>query len=168
MGNCCCRTESPCGSAEETSGLLKDDSKATAPAGETLVGGSCSPEGDDNIKVMLDEETIKPKEAVKVKKSAVVVEKEPNNTQENGAFQKEVIQKASPSPRKGSELKENSTAVKDEVIKDSPADSGQAEPMQCTLISPQREQPQRNGQQMWHQKKKIQPQRTTKSLTAAQ
>ncbi|KAJ4925412.1 hypothetical protein JOQ06_018144 [Pogonophryne albipinna] len=123
MGNCCCRTESPCGSAEETSGLLKDDSKATTPAGETLVGGSCGPEGDDNIKTMLDEDTIEPKEAVKVKKSVpVVVEKEPNNTQENGAFQKEVIQKASPSPRKGSELKENSTAVKDEVIKDSPAD----------------------------------------------
>lgn len=50
MGNCCCRTESPCGSAEETSGLLKDDSKATTPAGETLVRGSCGPEGDDNIK----------------------------------------------------------------------------------------------------------------------
>ncbi|KAK5878098.1 hypothetical protein CesoFtcFv8_025538 [Champsocephalus esox] len=140
MGNCCCRTESPCGSAEETSGLLKDESKATTPAGETLVRGSCGPEGDDNIKTMLDEDTIEPKEAVKVKKSVpVVVEKEPNNTQENGAFQKEVIQKASPSPRKGSELKENSTAVKDEVIKDSPADGGQAEPMQCTLISLQRE-----------------------------
>ena len=92
-----------------------------------------------SLRTMLDEETIKPKEALKVKKSAVVVEKEPNNTQENGAFQKEVIQKATPSPRKGSELKENSTAVKDEVIKDSPADGGQAEPMQCTLFSPQRE-----------------------------
>lgn len=50
MGNCCCRPESPCGSAEERSGLLKDDPKATVSTGETLVVGNCGPEKDDDIR----------------------------------------------------------------------------------------------------------------------
>lgn len=49
MGNSCCHAESPCGSAEERSGLLKDDSKATVPTGETVVVGTCGP-GDDDMR----------------------------------------------------------------------------------------------------------------------
>ncbi|XP_037612562.1 uncharacterized protein LOC119480434 [Sebastes umbrosus] len=139
MGNSCCRAESPCGSAEERSGLLKDDSKVTVPTGDTLVVGTCGPEGDDDIRKIPDEATIKVKEAVQVKQSPEVAETEPNNTQENGPLQKEVIQTAAPSPNKGSELEENSTRVQDEDMKDRPADSGQAELLQCTLNSLQKQ-----------------------------
>lgn len=47
MGTICCRTDSPCGSAEERSGLLKDESTAKVPTGETVVVGTCGPERDD-------------------------------------------------------------------------------------------------------------------------
>lgn len=49
MGNCCCQPESPCGSAEERSGLLKDDSKAVVPTDGSVVVGTCGPERDDDI-----------------------------------------------------------------------------------------------------------------------
>lgn len=45
MGNCCCHTENPCGSAEERSGLLDDDVKATVPT-----GGTSGPDGDDAVR----------------------------------------------------------------------------------------------------------------------
>lgn len=48
MGNCC-HAESPCGSAEERSGLLKDDSKVTVPTDGAGVG-TCGPERDDDIR----------------------------------------------------------------------------------------------------------------------
>lgn len=72
-------------------------------------------------------------EAVQVKKSPEVGETELNNTQENGPLKEVVIQTATPSPRKGSDLKENSTRAQDEDMKDCPADSGQL--LQCTLNS---------------------------------
>lgn len=51
MGNCCCwHTESPCGSVEETSGLLTAEAKATVPTGETVVEGTCGPDGDDEVR----------------------------------------------------------------------------------------------------------------------
>lgn len=78
-------------------------------------------------------------EKVQVKQSPEVAEMEPNNTQENGPLQKEVIQTEAPSPSKGPELKENSTRAQDEDMKDRPADSGQAELLQCTLNSLQKE-----------------------------
>ncbi|XP_029314135.1 eukaryotic translation initiation factor 5B [Cottoperca gobio] len=138
MGNCCCRTESPCGSTEERSGLLKDDSKAMVPTGETFVVDNCGPEGDDDSRKMPNEVYMKVQEAVQVKQSPEVADTEPNNTQENGPVQK-VLQTATPSPSEGSELKENSTRLQDEDMKDRPADSGQAELLQCTLNSLQKE-----------------------------
>lgn len=50
MGNCCCHTQSPCGSAEERSGLLKDEQKTTAGTGETVVVGTCGPEGESDMR----------------------------------------------------------------------------------------------------------------------
>ncbi|KAK9527604.1 hypothetical protein VZT92_014152 [Zoarces viviparus] len=132
MGNICCPPESPCGSAEERSVLLKDDSKAMVPAGGTIVGGTCGPGGDEDSRKLPDEADIKVEQAVQVKQSPEVAATEPNNTRENGPLQKEVMQTAAPSPSKGSELKENS-GVQDEDVKDRPADVGQAEFMQCTL-----------------------------------
>lgn len=60
---------------------------------------------------------------------------EPNNTQENGPLQKEIIQTAS--PHRGPEHKEDSTRAQDEDIKAPSGDSGQAEHLQCTLNIPQ-------------------------------
>lgn len=85
-------------------------------------------------------------EAVLVKQSAEVAEAEPNNTQENGPLQKKVKQTATPSPRKGSELRENSTRAQDEAMKDRPANSGPAELLQCTLNSLQNEHDTADGE----------------------
>ncbi|XP_068566099.1 retinitis pigmentosa 1-like 1 protein isoform X2 [Cebidichthys violaceus] len=139
MGNTCCPPESPCGSAEERSVLLKDDSKATVPVGETIVGGTCGPGGDDDIRKLPDEADIRVEPAARVKQSPEVVETEPNNTRENGPLQKEVTHTAVPSPNKASELTENSVGVQDEDTTDRPADDGQAELPQCTLNSLQKE-----------------------------
>lgn len=49
MGNCC-RSESPCGSVEERSVLLKDESKVTAVTSEAEVSGNCGPEGEDAMR----------------------------------------------------------------------------------------------------------------------
>lgn len=54
MGAFCCRPDSPCGSAEERSGLLKDDSTAKVPTGETVVVGTCGPESDDKVAMRWD------------------------------------------------------------------------------------------------------------------
>lgn len=62
-------------------------------------------------------------------------EVEPNNTQENGPLQKEIVQTAS--PQQGHEHKEDSTRAQDEDIKEPSGDSGQAEHLQCTLNVPQ-------------------------------
>ncbi|TNN54943.1 hypothetical protein EYF80_034810 [Liparis tanakae] len=51
MGNACCANESPCASAEEKSGLLKDDSKVMGPLAETSVVGTCGPVGDHDIRL---------------------------------------------------------------------------------------------------------------------
>lgn len=75
-----------------------------------------------------DEET----EKGPMKQSPVNGEIEPNNAQENGPLQKKSTQVATPSPRKGSELNENSTRAQHKVMTDTPADGGQ-ENLQCTL-----------------------------------
>uniref|UniRef100_A0A8P4K4Q7 OTU deubiquitinase with linear linkage specificity a n=2 Tax=Dicentrarchus labrax TaxID=13489 RepID=A0A8P4K4Q7_DICLA len=165
MGSSCCHAESPCGSAEERSVLLKNDSKTTTATGDTTVVGTCGPEGDDemrktpddnNIKVEVKAEEVKVKaeavevkavevkaeavevKAVQVKQSPEVGDSEPNNTQENRALQEVVKQKATPSPRKGSEPEENSSRAQDEDAKNRPAGSEEAELLQCTLNSPQK------------------------------
>lgn len=79
-------------------------------------------------------------ETVKVDKSPAVRETEPNNTQENGPLKEVVTQPAPPSPRSGSNLKQNSTRAQGEDLKDCPADAGQAEALQCTLNSLKKEQ----------------------------
>ncbi|XP_034415464.1 nucleolin 2-like [Cyclopterus lumpus] len=139
MGNACCTNERPCGSVEEKSDLLKDDSKVMGPSGETGVVGTCGPVGQDGIRKMPNEADTKVEEAVQVKRSPEAAETEPNNTQENGSLQKEVPQTATPSPSKVSELKENPVGVRDDDVKDRPAHSGPAELMQCTLNSLQKE-----------------------------
>ncbi|XP_067434936.1 enolase-phosphatase E1-like [Thunnus thynnus] len=133
MGNSCCHAESPCGSEEERSGLLKNDSKATTATGETTVVGTCGPEGGDDVRKTADEANIKA-EAVQV--SPENGETEPSNTQENGPLQKEGTPTATLSPSKGPKLKENSTRAQDKHIKGTPAGSGQAEPLHCTLNVP--------------------------------
>ncbi|XP_077410425.1 uncharacterized protein LOC144040253 [Vanacampus margaritifer] len=63
MGACCCRPKSPCGSRDERSGLLKDDTQVAAvPAGHLVattgsVKGTCGPQGD--IRKMTDTVTLK-------------------------------------------------------------------------------------------------------------
>ncbi|XP_074549902.1 uncharacterized protein LOC141807662 [Halichoeres trimaculatus] len=139
MGNSCCRAESPCGSAEERSVLLKNDSKTTVTSGDTAVVGTCGPEGDDDIRKTPNEEKVKVEvksEAVQLKQSAEVAEKELNNTQENGPLQREATQTAAAasSPRKESELLNTSARAQDEDVKDDKPPELQP----CTLISPQK------------------------------
>ncbi|XP_040921290.1 uncharacterized protein LOC121200215 [Toxotes jaculatrix] len=137
MGNCCCHTESPCGSAEESSGLLTDDSKATVPVGDTVVEGTYSSDKDDDMRKTPDEVCIKvaeKAEAIQVKQSPERGELEPSNTQENGPLKKESIQTATPSPCKGFE-QDSSTSAQDEDVKEPPDDSGQTELLHCTLKS---------------------------------
>lgn len=132
MGNSCCRAESPCGSAEERSGLLTDDLKGTACTGETVVvGGTCGPQSDDDTRKSPVEDV------VQLKPSPENGETELNNTQENGPLQKESVRTATPSPRKESQLKENGTRAQDKEMKETAADSEQAGLLQCTLNSPQ-------------------------------
>ncbi|XP_034562248.1 protein IWS1 homolog A [Notolabrus celidotus] len=144
MGNSCCRAESPCGSAEEKSVLLKNDSKTTVTSGETTVVGTCGPEGDDEISKTPNEDKMKVEvkaEAVLVKQRAEVPERELNNTQENGPSQREATQTAAASSsRKESELLDDSTRAQDEDLKEChPADDRPPEPHPCTLNSPQKE-----------------------------
>lgn len=79
-------------------------------------------------------------EIAKVDKSPAVRETEPINTQENGPLKEVVTQPAPPSPRTVSDLKQNSASAQDEDLKDCPADTGQAEALQCTLNSLKKEQ----------------------------
>ncbi|XP_070708643.1 uncharacterized protein [Pempheris klunzingeri] len=136
MGNSCCHAESPCGSAEERSGLLKDDPKV--PTSGSVVVGTCGPEKDDDIRKIQDGASVlvEEKVQVQVKQSPEGGETELNNTQENGPLQKGVTQTAAPSPRKGPQLQENSTRAQeqdeDEDVKE--------ELLHCTLNSLQKEQ----------------------------
>ncbi|XP_019127202.2 histone-lysine N-methyltransferase SETD1A [Larimichthys crocea] len=134
MGSCCCHTESPCGSVEERSGLLKNDSKTTAATGEPGTTGTCGPEGDDDKGKTSDEANIKAEVKAEVTQIPEVGETEPKNTQENGPSPDVVVQTGKTTPRK---LEENSTRAQDEDVKDGPADSGRAELLNCTLNSPQ-------------------------------
>ncbi|CAB1448663.1 unnamed protein product [Pleuronectes platessa] len=142
MGNSCCRNESPCGSAEERSVLLKNDSKATVPAGGTVEEGTCGPDGDDDMRKTHDKADIKVEEKpelVLVKLSPENGKTEPNNTQENGPLKTESIQTAPPSTICNDvKLEENSTRAQDEVLKE-PSDDGEpAEPLEGTLDSQQK------------------------------
>lgn len=90
-----------------------------------------------SLRITSDEAIIKVElkaEAAQAKTCPEVGETEPNNTQENGP-----LKEAASSHREGSELKENSTRAQDEDMKDCPADSEQAGPLQRTLNSLQKE-----------------------------
>ncbi|XP_039983216.1 uncharacterized protein LOC120790033 [Xiphias gladius] len=140
MGNSCCRAESPCGSAEERSGLLKDNAKGTVPTGETIVEGTCGPDGDKDMRKTPNEANIKMgerAEAVQVKQSPENGESKANKTQENGPLKKESILKATPSP-KTPEIQENSTRAQGEDMREPPNDCGPTEHLQCTLKSQQK------------------------------
>ncbi|AWP17103.1 Hypothetical protein SMAX5B_004612 [Scophthalmus maximus] len=141
MGNSCCHTESPCGSTEERSVLLKNDSKATVPTVETVVEGSCGPDGGDDMRKPHDEADINVEEkaeAVQVKQRAENGETEPKNTQENGPLKKESIQSAMPCLSKGFTLKENSPSAQDEDKEESVGDNEQAELLNFPLNSQQK------------------------------
>ncbi|KAK5602111.1 hypothetical protein CRENBAI_016392 [Crenichthys baileyi] len=92
MGNCCCDAESPCGSIEERSVLLKDDSK-TSCAGERVVVGTCGPEDDDDMRQSRVVNTEEEQQRCQNKG------REPKSTRGNGHLQKENIQQAKASPR---------------------------------------------------------------------
>nr|XP_019943365.1 PREDICTED: uncharacterized protein LOC109629843 isoform X1 [Paralichthys olivaceus] len=142
MGNCCCHTQSPCGSVEERSVLLKNDSKATMPAGGTVVEGTCGPNEDDDMRITHDEADIKVEEKpelVQVKQSPKNGLTEPNNTQENGPLNTESLQTATPSTIcKGSKLEENSTRAQAEDLKEPSDDGEQDELLKSTLNSQQK------------------------------
>ncbi|KAG7231175.1 hypothetical protein INR49_012006, partial [Caranx melampygus] len=125
MGNCCCHSESPCGSAEERSGLLDEDVKATLPT-----GGTSGPEGDDAVRKTPDADNMKVEEKAEAefkKQSPENGESEPNNTQENGPLV-ESIHATAPSACKELELKKQNEDM------EKPQDnSGQAEVLQRTL-----------------------------------
>ncbi|XP_068160579.1 uncharacterized protein [Antennarius striatus] len=141
MGSSCCHAESPCGSEEEKSVLLKGDSKAAMPTGEKVMMGTCGPE-NDGMRITPDEVNMKVEmkaEAEQVKQSPEDGETEPNNTQENGPLQEVNVKTTMLPPEKGPELKENSITAQDEEIKDIPADSVQADLLQCTFNSLQKQ-----------------------------
>ncbi|XP_047423710.1 uncharacterized protein LOC124995414 [Mugil cephalus] len=122
MGNCCCGSQSPCGSAEESRGLLNDEQKATVGTSEPVVVGTCATEEENDMRRNTEDN--------REKQSA---EKgESSNTQGNGPLQEESIRnKTTPH-----EVSENGTRAqnKDET----PAHSGQAEQaelLHCTLNS---------------------------------
>ncbi|XP_061522836.1 uncharacterized protein LOC133396723 [Phycodurus eques] len=113
MGTSCCRPESPCGSAEERSGLLKDDAKAVGAAGHmaaaAATGGTWGPQGDDNIRKTTDDVTIKA-EAVDGVQVTVLPESgasEPIIARENGSLQREAVPSSALSPNKAATLEEH-------------------------------------------------------------
>uniref|UniRef100_A0A1A8DW88 Family with sequence similarity 105, member B, a n=1 Tax=Nothobranchius kadleci TaxID=1051664 RepID=A0A1A8DW88_NOTKA len=125
MGNCWCQNESPCGSAEERSGLLKDDSKTTCTSERAAIG-TCGPDADDNMRRRFGEEA----EEVKAKQQKLEnKELEPKNTQENGHLQMENVQEGKDAASEASEVKEDSAGEKHEGRRDSLA-------QKCTLNSP--------------------------------
>lgn len=79
-------------------------------------------------------------EAVQVKKC--VETEAPTNTitQENGPLKEPDVQTVAPTPRRGSELLENSTTAQDEEVAVIPEADIQTGPLQCTLSSPQKKQ----------------------------
>ncbi|RVE58655.1 hypothetical protein OJAV_G00196450 [Oryzias javanicus] len=111
------------------SGLLSDESKVVCNSVKKI--GACGPEGGDELSQSQEEEACK----VPVHQCPDNEDAEPNNTQENGPFQNKSIQEAAPSPSK---TPENSTRAQDDDTKDAP---DQAEALQCTLNSPQKDPP---------------------------
>ncbi|XP_075903541.1 uncharacterized protein LOC142902405 [Nelusetta ayraudi] len=141
MGSCCCHNESPCGSAEERSVLLKGDAKATAWTGMPVVVGACGPQDvDDGLRVTPDESNAVAKvapEAVQVKKRVEVEAPSSAITQENGPMKELDMATAAPSPRRESKLAEKSATARDEDEEVGLKDDKQTGLLQCTLNSPQ-------------------------------
>ncbi|XP_017261825.1 neurofilament heavy polypeptide [Kryptolebias marmoratus] len=111
MGSCCCKADYPCGSGEETSVLLKDDSKTTCIS-EKVAVDTCVLQGDDEMRGA-DEKAEKPE----VKQQTL----ESSATQENGLLQKE---NAPVSPRSESEVREDATTAQPEQSGAAPASGG--------------------------------------------
>ncbi|KAM9712182.1 uncharacterized protein ACNS7B_022814 isoform 1-T2 [Menidia menidia] len=124
MGNSCCPPKSPCGSAEERSGLLKDESEVTCTGDRIVeVEGTCGPEAGDEMRKAADGEA---EDAQTEQSPAEDGETEPNNSQGNGPLRGERTrtQTATTSPRHASEPKENGETA---------PDSDPADPRRCTL-----------------------------------
>ncbi|MEQ2200659.1 hypothetical protein XENOCAPTIV_001393 [Xenoophorus captivus] len=97
MGNCCCDAESPCGSIEERSVLLKDDSKTSCAERFQRCFCCCVP-GLCSFCVM----SLRQSRVVNTEEEQQRCqnkEREPKSTRGNGHLQKENIQQAKASPR---------------------------------------------------------------------
>ncbi|XP_054893764.1 uncharacterized protein LOC129364866 isoform X2 [Poeciliopsis prolifica] len=116
MGNCCCfGAELPCGSMEERSGLLKDNSKTSG-------AGACGPENGEDPSV---EET--KEEPLKCQNR----HREPDATQGNGHLQNENIQESNTSPSKDS-----TAGAQREEQKDAAADQRTLSQTQKNISAP--------------------------------
>ncbi|XP_023182419.1 ubiquitin thioesterase otulin [Xiphophorus maculatus] len=116
MGNCCCfGPELPCGSMEERSGLLKDDSKTSG-------AGACGPENDEDTSV--EETKEKPPNCQNS-------HRESGATQGNGHLQNKNLQEANTSPSKDS-----TAGAQREEQKDSTADQRTLNQTQKNISAP--------------------------------
>ncbi|XP_061877341.1 uncharacterized protein LOC133630082 [Entelurus aequoreus] len=129
MGLSCCRPESPCGSVEERSSLLKDDAKAAAATGDTAVVGTCGPQGDEDMRKTTVDAILNEgggdDGGVQVKLLPDVGGPEPIFAQENGSLQREAMHTSRLCPNKAAEdatREENmATHAKSADSEDSPA-----------------------------------------------
>ncbi|XP_028290751.1 uncharacterized protein LOC114454459 [Gouania willdenowi] len=138
MGNSCCPAESPCGSVEERSVLLKDDSKPAACTGDTVGVGTCGPGGDDDLRKTPDEAV----EATMKVPSYDNIETELKNTQENRPTQTESLQTATSCPHNISPRTGNGARAQDkDTLTNAAADSSPAQQLQCTPNSLQNGKP---------------------------
>ncbi|XP_076014156.1 uncharacterized protein LOC143006764 isoform X2 [Genypterus blacodes] len=165
MGNHCCPPSSPCGTVEERSGLLRDESKQGAAAvgdADAIALFQNSPEAEDmriSEKTTMKEEEKEKQEEEKEKQekekqegekekqqgeekkqqqSDEAAEKKACNTQENGPLlQKEPSHTATPPPSRGPELRAQEKEEDD--VKGMAAGPRPAEPQPRTLDSPQPE-----------------------------
>ncbi|MEQ2230431.1 hypothetical protein ILYODFUR_029226 [Ilyodon furcidens] len=124
MGNCCCDAESPCGSIEERSVLLKDDSK-TSCAGERVVVGTRGPEDDDDMRQSRVVNTEEEQQRCQNN------ERDPKSTRGNGHLQKENIQQAKASPRA-----ESATGEQHDGKEDAAADRRTLNQLQKDISTP--------------------------------
>ncbi|PWA18088.1 hypothetical protein CCH79_00004060 [Gambusia affinis] len=116
MGNCCCfGAELPCGSMEERSGLLKDDSKTSG-------AGACGPDNGEDTSV---EET--KEEPLKCHNR----DRKSDATQGNGHLQNENFQEANTSPSK-----DGTAGAQREEQKDAAADQRTLNQTQENLSAP--------------------------------
>ncbi|XP_061777738.1 uncharacterized protein LOC133569422 [Nerophis ophidion] len=139
MGLSCCRPESPCGSVEERSSLIKDDAKAAAATGDTAVVGTCGPQGDEDMRKTTVDAILKEgggdEADVQVKLLPDVGGPERIFAQENGSLQREAMHTSRLCSNKAAVLAEDATReenmvahAKSAASEDSPAGAEEQPP----------------------------------------